>query len=87
MTDDDRRAASTRRIEKRADVALLRHRTVRPLLEFDALAAYLGLLLGATLGAASPAAVPVLTDAATQFCVVGALEVGRDGVAECRPAR
>jgi hypothetical protein len=50
---------------------------------FDPLAAYLGLLIGIALGAASPAGVPVLANAAVQLCVVGALEVGRDGIAEC----
>ncbi|MBV8533975.1 MAG: hypothetical protein JO128_00200 [Alphaproteobacteria bacterium] len=55
--------------------------------EFDALAAYLGLLIGAGLGgiAASPSAVPIIAGAAAQLCAVGALEVGRDGTAECLP--
>ena len=67
----------------------LLHRFARghagPFLQFDALAAYLGLLIGAGLGAASPTAAPLVANAAVQLCVVGALEVGRDGTAECLP--
>ncbi|HTY67438.1 MAG TPA: hypothetical protein VMH36_12365 [Alphaproteobacteria bacterium] len=53
--------------------------------EFDALAAYLGLLIGVGLGAGSPTAAPLVANAAVQLCIVGALEVGRDGTAECLP--
>lgn len=92
MTNDRDRpaAASTRRIKRRADALLLRRgvprRRAKPLLEFDALAAYFGLLIGIALGAALPAAAPIVANAAIQLCVVGALEVGRDGIAECLPA-
>ncbi len=89
--DDDDHATATgaRRSKRAADAVLLRrggsHRSGKPLLEFDALAAYLGLLIGITAGAVSPVATPLLADAAVQLCAVGALEVGRDGIAECLP--
>jgi len=63
----------------------LTRRRAGPFLEFDALAAYLGLLIGVGLGAASPTAVPLVANTAAQLCVVGALEVGRNGIAECLP--
>jgi len=97
MTDDHDRAATAtaRPIQKQTGARRglqppLRRRSVRrrpyaPLLEFDALAAYLGLLIGLALGAASPAGAPIVANAAVQLCVIGALEVGRDGGAECLP--
>ena len=106
MTDHDHRPARgrTRRVTKRAHAALLRRDAPggphKPFLEFDALAAYLGLLIGLGLGglglgglglegmavdAGSPAAAPILTTAAVQTCIAGAVEVGRDGAAECVP--
>ena len=91
MTDEDHHAtaARTRPVKKGATAGLLRwgarRRPHRPLLEFDALAAYLGLLIGVALGAASPTVAPTVANAAAQLCVVGALEVGRDGAAECPP--
>ncbi len=86
MTDvhDPRAKAIAQPIVKRRRLLLRRlTRRPRPRFEFDALAAYLGLLVGLTIGAASPTAAPILMAAATQLCVAGALESGRDGVAEC----
>jgi hypothetical protein len=87
MTDEQNRRTSALAqpigIRRRLFQGLSRRRPSR--FEFDALAAYLGLLMGAGLGAASPAVVPVVANAAVQLCVAGALEVGRDGTAECLP--
>jgi hypothetical protein len=81
MKDDADAKVATNRMPRQA--ARWRGRGQR--FEFDALAAYLGLLIGIALGLCSPAALPVLTTAAAQLCIAGAIEVGRDGAAECLP--
>lgn len=82
QTDDAVVAAAETRRPTRPRL-VLRRRAAR--LEFDPLAAYLGLLIGITVGLGSPAAAPVLQDAALSLCATGAFEVGRDGAAECLP--
>ncbi len=89
MTDEhDRRVRALARPIGRRQRPLLqcfaRH-PAEPFLQFDALAAYLGLLIGAGLGAGAPTAAPLVAHAAVQLCVAGALEVGHDGTAECLP--
>lgn len=61
----------------------VRRRAGRRALEFDALGAYLGLLIGVALGSGSLTIAPVLPQAAVKLCVAGAVEMGRDGPAEC----
>ena len=61
----------------------LRRRAGRRGLVFDALGAYLGLLIGIVLGSGSFTAASVLPQAVVKLCVAGAVEMGRDGAKEC----